>query len=647
MKRTPSHSFIAPSGSSNRVDSAKSEIPPLRGGISDFAKRVLLTVHLVVILLAALTGTVRPASTAHAQDIAAYCISDLDASKWPEVALTLRPVDSAGAFVADLTTLAIYEGDTAASDVKLAPLEGPLQYAVLVDGGRAPARATKTLIQRAVGVLGASSALRGGDTVLVRVLKNDSTRQPSSETSDSLPWTTDAAAVRTFAALDFVPANRTRTKPIDAVDALIRDIGDRVGSPIQTPVVVVLITHNVEASNGDPESDARAVADQLRKQGIGAYVLHTGTGGAAALRSLASPTGGYLQITAKTDAQLEQLLQSASRSRRSYRVTYTSRFPGSGPRPVTINAPGNAPACPANNSYDQVAGAPEIAFTGLPDQIAFNAEKSVQNVTVNVKWPGGSARPIESANLLIDGQRRGKGDIKSNGSVIEFAFQDRDVVGKSEIALEVELVEANGRTTSSAPRRVRISGEQPAVLVPQPTVAPAPTENQGASPLVLALLGILVVGVLAIAGLLGAMLLRRSKAASARKVVGGLTAQVQASLTVLDGPHGRKGEKIGLSKTRYVIGRQGADIVFFADAARSTVSRVHCTITRDADMSFWVTDNVSSNGTRVNGTLVTGNERHALNNGDQLLLGDVDRNGVLLVFALDHPTQFIRRSEAA
>jgi hypothetical protein len=602
---------------------------------------------LIALTIAALVGLSGAAPRVHAQDITAYCISDIDASKWPQVALTMRPIDSAGAFVPDLTSVAIYENDTAAADVKLTPQDGPLQVAVLVDGGRAPARATKTLMQRAVGILGASSALRDGDSVLVRVLKNDSTSQPSSETSDALPWTKDSAAVRNFAALDFVPANRTRTKPIDALDTLIRDIGDRFGSPTQTPVVVLLITHNIEASNGDPESDARAVADQLRKQGINTYVLHTGSAGASALRTLGAPVGGYLQLTAKTDAQLEQVLQTAGRQRRSYRVTYTSRFPGSGPRSVTLNAPGNAPACKANNSYDQVAGAPEITFTGLPDQIAFNAEKSVQRVTVNVKWPGDGARPIDAANLLIDGQRRAKGDIKSNGSVIEFAFTDRDVTGKDEIALEVELVEANGRTTSSAPRRVRLLTEQRAVLAPQPTAQTAPTDAPGStSPLVLGLLAVLAVGVLAIAALLAVYLVRRSKTAGARKVSGGLSAQVHASLTVLDGPHGRKGEKIALTRTRYVIGRQGADIVFFADAARSTVSRVHCTITRDADMSFWVTDNVSSNGTRVNGTLVTGNERHPLNNGDQVLLGDVDRNGVLLLFALDHPTQFIRRSES-
>jgi pSer/pThr/pTyr-binding forkhead associated (FHA) protein len=148
---------------------------------------------------------------------------------------------------------------------------------------------------------------------------------------------------------------------------------------------------------------------------------------------------------------------------------------------------------------------------------------------------------------------------------------------------------------------------------------------------------------LVIVSLVGFLIFRNSnKSRNRASAAPSLQEQVMASLTVLEGPHGRKGEKIRLSKTKYVIGRQGADVVFYADAPRSTISRVHCTITRDADMSFWITDNVSSNGTRVNSKLVPPNERHPLLNGDQVQLGDAERNGVLLQFSLDHPTQFVQ-----
>ena len=603
------------------------------------AGRTRITALAIALACAYFTGGApRPGA---AQSVASYCISDIDASKWPDVQLKLRAIDTSGRFVSGLTTAAIFEGDQAATNVKLAAQDGPLHYAILVDGGRAPSRQTKTLMQRAIGLLASNDAFREGDFALVRVLKNESTKQPSSETNDVLPWTTDKASLRKFSELDFIPTNKTKTKPIDALDTLVRDLSDRNGSLIQTPAVVLLLTNQIEASNGDPELDARVISERLRKEGLSTYVLQTSAIGASSVKALLNTPDRYLQLTTKTDGLLELLLADASTQRRFYQVTYTSQYSGVGQRPVTLDTPANAPSCAISNVYEASPGQPQIVFDNLPGAVTFGPEKSLQTVNVKVVWPSDTPRPLKEANLLIDGQRRSKGELFDGGRAIKFVIRDSDVVGKSSAQLQVELIENNDRNITSQPRRIRLESGVVAPVVETPVTA-ASGSPAGSTSIVTLLLGVVAAAMVAIVALVGFLIFRNSNKSRGTAKAPTLQEQVMASVTVVEGPHGRKGEKIQLTKSKYVIGRQGADIVFYADAPRSTISRVHCTITRDADMSFWITDNVSSNGTRVNSKLVSPNERHPLLNGDQVQLGDADRNGVLLQFSLDHPTQYVR-----
>ena len=62
------------------------------------------------------------------------------------------------------------------------------------------------------------------------------------------------------------------------------------------------------------------------------------------------------------------------------------------------------------------------------------------------------------------------------------------------------------------------------------------------------------------------------------------------------------------------------------------MSRIHCTIQQNGKF-YQLTDNNSSNGTRVNGTVISANEPVQLRDNDEIVLGDLAKLGVKLRFS--------------
>jgi pSer/pThr/pTyr-binding forkhead associated (FHA) protein len=93
------------------------------------------------------------------------------------------------------------------------------------------------------------------------------------------------------------------------------------------------------------------------------------------------------------------------------------------------------------------------------------------------------------------------------------------------------------------------------------------------------------------------------------------------------------GESYPLVKPITVIGRNPArcDIVFYPNQD-SSMSRIHCTIQQNGKF-YQLTDNNSSNGTRVNGTVINPNEPVQLRDNDEIVLGDLAKLGVKLRFS--------------
>jgi hypothetical protein len=575
----------------------------------------------------------------HAQAAASYCISAIDASQWPKVSMRFRALNSDGRFVDGLSTVPVFENGQPAEDVQLSQTDGPLAYAILVDGGRAPSRATRQAVQRAIARIAESGAFRNGiDQIHVRVLANTGVTRPSENSEVRIDWTSDASVINTLTRSDFLPTNARQTRGLDAFDRVIRDINDRVGSPANRPAVAVFLSNRVEASTGNAETDAIRWAGLLRDAQIPVYAIQTASTDSAPLKALTGGGAFYAVTSTKSDADVDALFLSMSTQRRFYTATFTSKFTGGEARTITVNSPSVRGSCQDSDSYQFVADQPQFIFDNVPSRLSFDENVDRIKIKVQVAWPRNQPRELTDANLLIDGQRRAQGDVLDRNQLIEFTVLARDVQDKTSAEIKVEATDASGKRFTSQGKQVDIATLKAVAPLPTDTpLAPAPAPQPG---LPFGVVAAIAAAALAVGGAGAWFVVQRSKRSA--KGGAGLQAQVMASMTVLEGPHGRRNEKILLNKPRYVIGRQGADIVFYADMPKSTVSRTHCTITRDADMSFWLTDNVSSNGTKLNGKPVTPNQRVPINNGDQILLGDINRNGVLLQFSLDHPTQFVK-----
>ncbi len=114
-----------------------------------------------------------------------------------------------------------------------------------------------------------------------------------------------------------------------------------------------------------------------------------------------------------------------------------------------------------------------------------------------------------------------------------------------------------------------------------------------------------------------------------------------AILEVTDGPevlvNGYSiGKRIEVRKKRITIGRnpRQVDYQMYSLDQPSSVSRLHCTIEfHDALRCFFITDEGSSSGTKVEGRALTPYKQHSLKNGDVIELGLLEKQGALLRFS--------------
>jgi hypothetical protein len=108
----------------------------------------------------------------------------------------------------------------------------------------------------------------------------------------------------------------------------------------------------------------------------------------------------------------------------------------------------------------------------------------------------------------------------------------------------------------------------------------------------------------------------------------------KATLTDPDGSAGLDRPVVELFGTTS-IGRlrRNADLAVQSNRTASPISRLHCTIIEE-DGAFFLRDEQSANGTRLNGVRLAPMERNPLRDGDEIQLAD--RDGVRLVFRLQH-----------
>jgi hypothetical protein len=629
-----------------------------------YLKRMLGAVALLFGLLAGLLYW--PSPTA-AQGTNTYFITDVDSSQFPDITFRLRVVDINNKVVTNLnnSSFTVYDDGQQVTDIQVTPQsDGALNIIYVIDLGRQSSFTTLGLDQtrQAISALVTGGYfVEGRDTVQVLARENlngDQTielRSPSTKATDLTDW----AGTYTF------PRSTNKTKGLLGVESALQSMEVLVPVPGSQASAIIFLSRFIEdPSTTTAVGAAETLAQTARAQFVPVYVFHTDLSRVndAPLIALGNGSNGaYVAITRNTVASAVAGVYQTINAQRSYfTVSYRSQLSSSGARQITIDSP-----TPSSNglpgTYQAQVDPPQVEIiqpvpgstirreAKLAEGGAYAYDNNSATVTASIVWPPGIApRALTLAELYVNGRVEDRVQPVAGAESIEFTWDISNIAtpGANPIQLEVRVTDELGVQTSASAEVIIEVIPPPTATAPPPTATPEPDGPEDwlqanwlyiVVPLVC--LGLVVVFAIAVFALL------RSRRGGGRAPGGSYEApntmivgapgggKGQATLTVMEGPSGVVGESYGLVKPITVIGRNPArcDIVFYPNQD-SSMSRIHCTIQQNGKF-FQLTDNNSSNGTRVNGTVINANEPVQLRDNDEIVLGDLAKLGVKLRFS--------------
>lgn len=281
----------------------------------------------------------------------------------------------------------------------------------------------------------------------------------------------------------------------------------------------------------------------------------------------------------------------------------------------------------------RVGAGPETELTAL--------QPAVQSVPVRVTWPGGTARDIVGARLLLDGERQ-PAQVTGSAPDLDFEWDIADL-GEGDYTLTVQVTDTLGLTAESDPHPVSIAVVRPEPL-PTATVLPTVpargvTEAGGLAPqlrpqlrTLLQRSNLIAVGTGGVFLLIVAavIVLRRrnppprepgeaapatpAETLSARPV----EYQAEAYLVLLS-PSTAGPEHVTLPGANVLLGRDPDQVDI--PLADSSVARLHARIRR-RNGEYWLYDEGSASGTFLNFERL-GLAPQPLATGDEIRLGRI------------------------
>jgi len=359
-----------------------------------------------------------------------------------------------------------------------------------------------------------------------------------------------------------------------------------------------------------------------------------------ALRPLAEVTGGQFFETYESP-DVEPLFELLDSQRTQYLITYQTSLMTSEPRDVILEAAGGVKV---TTEYSYEVLPPEVQVTAPSEDMVsreaineedspVNAEPAFMVVSAKVSFPDGMSRDLQGARLLVDGVAVGQGTVINNQAEITWDIRSYQSEGWTPASFVVEVVDEFGLVGKSAPQSIAIR------YVPPPPADFTPDEN----------ILLYITGGVAIVSLGLALFLffNRSRVGAAfqdaregivdfvERVTGRRTAMVaRAYLVPLEGfdePPSKSYEVYGT--TAIGRSRRHADLLFHIGEEDSPISRLHCTLL-DEDDHFSIRDEDSSNGTFVNGEILTALQPIRLQDGDILDIAPLERGGLRFMFQL-------------
>ncbi len=617
-----------------------------------------------IFLMMLFVGLFSQPTTVDAQGAATFFVTNVDASRFPEVQFQLRAVGLGNQVVPSLNSanLTVYENGQAVPNVQIAARnDGPINIIFVIDQGVYTYYQFFGLnnIRQAITTL-----VSGGHFVDTRDTVSVLGRQNfnSDQTVTLLPATRKGADLTTWAANFNFQASNSVTKGLVGVDDAITAMSQLVAIPGSQTAAIIFVTRFVEDPNLQVATTAaQNTAATAKQKFISIYAFQTDFGQAfkQPLEALATgATGVYVPLNANTVAtNVSPVYQSLAAQRVVYTVSYRSKVSAPGKRQITINS-AQLPTSGLAGSYEVNLQPPKVSIVKpLADStIRREAKPSADGtkyaydvnklkVAADISWSA-NPRNIKSAQLFAKGELQGTVQPSSGATSVEFDWDISDIVqeGINSIKLEVRVTDELGvETSGSSTVKVEV------VLPPKTPENPlASLLSKNWLVLTVGSIGLLVAGIISISLLI--MFVANSKRSRERAelvqpyadssqpqntLIGGSPISKIASIgaiQIIEGPKGLVGENINIYKPTTTLGRgaQSADIVFYPNEP-SSVSRLHCTIQFDGK-TYKLIDEKSTSGTWLNGKRLQPNTVVELRDEDEVILGDVTKLGVRFRF---------------
>jgi hypothetical protein len=598
---------------------------------------------------------------AAAQTGLTYFISDVDSTTFPTVHFKLRAVDLANKAVSGLnsSTLTVFENGEQVSGLEVTPHgDGPITYIFVLDQGTFANYVNfqhNNMRQVITSLVSGGYFVDGRDTVMVlgRYYEN------SDQTVTWLPATQTATDLTTWVASFGFDRGKGRTKGHLGIEDAIRNLGELVPVPGSRTTAIIYITRYIEDPTGSATvAAAQNTAASARTNYTSIYVLQTDANGVNkdALQVLADGSNGqYAVMTRSTfPSVVSSMYQAIAAQRTYYEVSYRSPVGAPGPREITLNTP-ERPGSGVIGNYEVALQPAAVTITEpvpqstilrearySPDGTTLTYDANSVRVVAELSWPDGFPRNISTAQLLVNGNVEGNAQVEPDQTRFTFDWDFSDIItpGTNAVTLEVRMADEVGML-AEAEQSVNIE----VIIPPTPEPAgPAITPSRVA----LAIPVLCILGAVAAVVLGGGFYLLRSRTGAPRAAApseapqAGATMMASdvvmaaplATLTVLEGPKGMVDEVLKVYGNT-TLGRNPAQVslAFYADE-ESSVSRLHAAIDPDPSGDFNLTDRNSSAGTRLNGRQIQAGVPVTLEDGDEIVLGDLARRGVKLRFNL-------------
>jgi hypothetical protein len=622
-------------------------------------------------------------------DLDSVVITRVNIENFPQVKVVFRALDSNNNIVTNLTAndITVYENENRIVDFEVDTQDrAPITVVFMIDQGRYfnYQGLGADVIKDGMTHLANSSYFRDGyDRVAIITRRN----QDGDQVSETILPATQSTSEFVNAVNDLSFDNAERTDGLGGVEdglGQISQLGDAGEGSTAVIYVGSIIDH--AASQSDAVSDARSLAALAKEQKTKIHVLHTNLNGEFAdpLQALTRGSGGeYVRLynDRNNDISLDRLYQDLVDQAQTNQLTYQSQSSVSGSRNVVI-VPVGVPleaASGAGKSYSIEVETPKVAISLPSTEIDRRPERDSSGDTwayqvdtveleVTVAWQTNPPRDIVAADLVVDGieQFTVQPNVANNRFQLTWDLTDIERETRT-LPVQVRVRDALGVEAISPARQVTVNASIPEGVAREtavPPPAPAPTvnpctENPGSAacveqsvqriaPWTTIMLTIVVIGLAVM------LILNRNKvgqvASAAGETVRKGVAEVQKTLVGGGKRRGRQvlaklhiniarralmGEEVNIYANTTKLGRNPklCDVQLIDEDDISTVSGLHCTIQYDPGRGvFLITDDNSANGTFVNNHPLPPNDPRVLQDGDEIILGEIARRGAKVTF---------------